>query len=128
MAGRLGNVLGVAADPATRKCDWCGDPGVKAIEIRKPRKVVGPVPLPLLEARTCGRTHRRGHPQPTEEGCSVTGRELYEKWLELRGLPALAGIPGSDTAAWNTLSLHDTLAWGDLAAHLQTSQPEEAKA
>lgn len=33
--------FGEAADPATRPCDWCGDPGVKAIEIRKPRKKVG---------------------------------------------------------------------------------------
>lgn len=30
-----------AADPATRTCDWCDKPGVKAIEIVKPRKKVG---------------------------------------------------------------------------------------
>ena len=33
--------FGEAADPATRQCDWCGKPGVKAIEIWKPRKKVG---------------------------------------------------------------------------------------
>lgn len=33
--------FGEAADPSTRPCDWCGDPGVKAIEIVMPRKKVG---------------------------------------------------------------------------------------
>lgn len=33
--------FGEAADPSTRNCDWCGEPGVKAIEIVKPRKKVG---------------------------------------------------------------------------------------
>lgn len=31
---------GEAADPKTRECDWCGKPGVKAIELRKPGKHV----------------------------------------------------------------------------------------
>ena len=30
-----------AADPSTRKCDWCDGAGVKAIEIWYPRKKVG---------------------------------------------------------------------------------------
>lgn len=33
--------FGQAADPATRTCDWCGEPGVKALEVWKPRKKVG---------------------------------------------------------------------------------------
>lgn len=57
----------------------------------------------------------------------MTGRELYEKWLELRGLPALSGVPGSDTAAWNTLDLHTSEAWNDLAAYLKASQPQEIR-
>jgi len=31
---------GKAADPKTKVCDWCGKPGVKAIELRKPGKHV----------------------------------------------------------------------------------------
>lgn len=33
--------LGRAADPATRTCDWCEKPGVKAIELKLNAKVVG---------------------------------------------------------------------------------------
>jgi hypothetical protein len=36
-----GVYLGEAGDPSTRTCDWCGDPGVKALEIARPRKKVG---------------------------------------------------------------------------------------
>lgn len=32
--------FGEAADPKTRACDWCGAPGCKAIELRKPGKKV----------------------------------------------------------------------------------------
>jgi hypothetical protein len=33
--------FGKPAPPATRTCDWCGKPGVKAVEVFKPGKKVG---------------------------------------------------------------------------------------
>lgn len=33
--------LGYPAEPATRNCEWCGKPGVKAIELIRNTKKVG---------------------------------------------------------------------------------------
>lgn len=33
--------MAVAADPKTKTCDWCGEPGFKALPIVKPRKKIG---------------------------------------------------------------------------------------
>jgi len=33
--------LGVAADPKTKVCDWCGEAGVKAIELTRNAKKIG---------------------------------------------------------------------------------------
>jgi hypothetical protein len=41
MSHILDHSFGKPAPPGTRTCDWCGAPGVKALEVYKPGKKVG---------------------------------------------------------------------------------------
>lgn len=118
--------LGEAADPSTRACDWCEQPGSQGDRDRPTTKEGrhGPVSLSLLEPCTHRRKNGRGDQEPPEGG-GMTGRELYEKWLggyHPLGHGRVAGLKTD----WDNLDFDSKDAWESLAAKLSHLEPVEA--